>query len=120
MNMLARGGLAALLLLASLTGCNSDSLPPAAGFTTLQGTVVDRASNQPVAGAIVTVDTVLTATTDAAGAFKIEKVPSGIVDYTVQAQGYPLLQASTNVEPSKPAQISVVLDAHAAATAPSP
>ena len=115
MKILARGVLGALLALAAFTGCNSDSLPPAAGFATLQGTVVDRASNQPVAGALVTVDTVLTATTDAAGTFKIDKVPSGIVDYTVQAQGYPLLQATTNIEPGKPAQLSVVLDAHATA-----
>jgi hypothetical protein len=115
MKTLVRATLAALVALAAFAGCNSDSLPPAAGFTTLQGTVVDRASNQPVAGAIVTVDTVLTATTDAAGTFKIEKVPSGIVDYTVAAKGYPLLEATTNVEPGKSAQLSVVLDAHPAA-----
>ena len=102
MKILARGVLAALLALAALTGCNNDSLPPAAGFAALSGTVLDRASNQPIAGALVTVDTVITATTDATGSFKIDKVPSGIVDYTVQAQGYALLQATTNVEPGKP------------------
>jgi len=119
MNILVRVGLAAFVALAALTGCNSDSLPPAAGFATVQGTVLDHASNQPVAGAVVTIDTVLTATTDATGAFKIEKVPSGIVDYTVQAQGYPLMQASTTIEPGKPAQLSVLLDAHPA-NAPAP
>jgi Carboxypeptidase regulatory-like domain len=120
MKILARGALAALLALAAFTGCNNDSLPPAAGYAALSGTVVDRASNQPVAGALVTVDTVLTATTDATGAFKIGKVPSGIVDYTVQAQGYALLEATTNVEPGKPAVLSVILDVHAGATAPVP
>ena len=118
MKNLARGALAALLALAALTACNDDSLPPAAGYASLTGTVVDRASSQPIAGAIVTVDTVLTATTDASGAFKIDKVPSGIVDYTVQAQGYPLLQATTNVEPGKPAQVSIALDAHPAPAVP--
>jgi hypothetical protein len=120
MKILARGALAALLALASFTGCNSDSLPPAAGFAPLQGTVIDRTTNQPIAGALVTVDTVITATTDATGTFKIDKVPSGIVDYTVQAQGYALVQATTNIEPSKPAQLSIVLDAHATTGAPAP
>jgi hypothetical protein len=113
MKILVRGIFAALLAVVALAACNNDSLPPAAGFATLTGTVLDRATNQPVAGALVTVDTVLTATTDATGAFKIEKVPSGIVDYTVQAQGYTLLEATTNIEPGKPAQLSVALDAHA-------
>jgi hypothetical protein len=120
MKTLARGAFAVLLALAAFTGCNSDSLPPAAGYTLVQGTVLDRASNQPIPGAIVTIDTVLTATTDATGAFKIDKVPSGIVDYTVQAQGYALLEATTNVEPGKPAQLSVVLDVHAPGAAPAP
>ena len=119
MKILLRVGLAAFLAVSAFAGCNSDSLPPAAGFATVQGTVLDRTSNQPVAGAIVTIDTVLTATTDASGAFKIEKVPSGIVDYTVQAQGYPLLEATTTIEPGKPAQLGVLLDAHAAG-APAP
>jgi hypothetical protein len=112
MKILARGALAALLAVAALSGCNNDSLPPAAGFAALSGTVLDRATNQPIA--------VITATTDATGTFKIEKVPSGIVDYTVQAQGYALLQATTNVEPGKPATLSVALDAHPAGTAPVP
>jgi Carboxypeptidase regulatory-like domain len=120
MKILARGALAVLVALAAFTGCNSDNLPPAAGYAALSGTVVDRTSNQPIAGALVTVDTVITATTDATGTFKIDKVPSGIVDYTVQAQGYALLEATTNVEPGKPAQLSVVLDSHPAATAPAP
>jgi hypothetical protein len=120
MKILARGLLATLLAVAALAGCNNDDLPPAAGFAALSGTVLDRASNQPIAGALVTVDTVITATTDATGTFKIDKVPSGIVDYTVQAQGYALLQATTNFEPGKPATRSVALDAHPAGTAPAP
>ncbi|HTA37510.1 MAG TPA: carboxypeptidase regulatory-like domain-containing protein [Candidatus Acidoferrales bacterium] len=120
MKILARGALAAVLALVAFTGCNNDSLPPAAGYAALSGTVLDRATNQPIAGALVTVDTVITATTDATGAFKIDKVPSGIVDYTVQAQGYALLTATTDVEPGKPATLSLVLDAHPAGTAPAP
>jgi len=102
--------LAALALL-FVAACNSDALPPASGFTTVQGTVVDSASNKPVAGAIVTVDTVLTATTDASGKFSIDKVPSGILDYTVQATGYQVVVSTANVEPGKPYELDVTLAA---------
>ena len=100
---------AVLALLLSATACNSDALPPASGFTTVSGTVVDAASNKPVAGAVVTVDTVLTATTDASGKFSIDKVPSGIVDYTVQATGYQVVVSTANVEPGKPFELDVTL-----------
>jgi hypothetical protein len=98
--------IAALLVLAA---CNTDALPPAAGFTTINGTVLDAARKTPVAGAVVTVDTVLTATTDASGKFSVEKVPSGIVDYTVQAKGYKVLSATAQVEPSKPYELDLNL-----------
>jgi hypothetical protein len=104
-----RAGLAALALSLCAVACNSDALPPASGFTTMQGTVVDGASNKPVAGAIVTVDTVLTATTDASGKFSIDKVPSGIVDYTVQATGYQVVVSTANLEPGKPFELDVTL-----------
>ena len=91
----------ALLLLAT-TACNNDALPPAAGYAAVTGTIVDATTNAPIAGAVITIDTVLTATTDAAGKFSIDKVPSGIADYSVQAKGYQALAASTNIEPGKP------------------
>ena len=104
-----RAVLAAATLLVAASACNSDALPPAAGVTTVQGTVVDAATSKPVAGAIVTVDTVLTATTDASGHFSIDKVPSGIVDYTVQANGYQVVVSTANVEPGKPYELDVTL-----------
>lgn len=104
-----RATIAVVALLLSAAACNSDALPPASGFTTVSGTIVDGASNKPVAGAVVTVDTVLTATTDASGKFSIDKVPSGIVDYTVQATGYQVVVSSTNVEPGKPFELDVTL-----------
>lgn len=97
---------AACLLLAA---CNTDALPPAAGFTTISGTILDARSKTPVAGAVVTVDTVLTATTDASGRFSVPKVPSGIVDYTVQAKGYKVLSSTAQVEPSKPYELDLSL-----------
>lgn len=110
--MKARAGwvfaMATLMLLVA-QGCNTDALPPAAGFAAVSGVVVDSATNAPIAGAVVTVDTVLSATTDAAGKFSIEKVPSGIADYAVQAKGYQALASSTNIEPGKPFQLNVTL-----------
>lgn len=100
---------AIMLLVLGAQGCNTDALPPAAGFATVTGVIVDGATNSPVAGAVITIDTVLTATTDATGKFTIEKVPSGIADYAVQAQGYQTLAASTNVEPGKPFQLNLSL-----------
>jgi hypothetical protein len=108
MKALCRSALAALLLLGGAAACNSDALPPASGFTSVSGTVVD-AGSKPVAGAVVTIDTLLTATTDAQGKFTIEKVPSGIVDYTVKAAGYEQLSQSTSVEPNKPFELDVTL-----------
>lgn len=100
---------AAALLAVTAAGCNSDALPPAAGYATVSGTVIDAASNAPIAGALITMDTVLTATTDAAGKFSLDKVPSGLADYTVEAKGYQTLAASTDIEPGKPFALSVTL-----------
>jgi hypothetical protein len=94
-----------------LAACNTDSLPPAAGYTTVSGTVLDAATNNPVAGAVITIDTVLTATSDASGKFSLDKVPSGIVDYTVQAKGYKLVSSTANVEPGKPYELDLTLAA---------
>ena len=110
MKTLVCTALASLMLLVA-AGCNTDQLPPPAGFTNVSGTIVDAATGKPVAGAVVTIDTVLTATTDASGKFAIDKVPSGTVDYVVQAQGYKVSSASTNVEPGKPYVLNVSLTA---------
>jgi Carboxypeptidase regulatory-like domain len=99
------------LLLFGTQGCNTDALPPASGFASVKGVIVDAVTNAPIAGAIVTIDTVLTATTDAAGKFSIDKVPSGIADYAVQAKGYQPLASTTNIEPGKPFQLNLTLAA---------
>jgi len=92
-----------------LSGCDNGDLPPATQFSPLQGTVTDSVTHQPIAGATVIVDTVLTATTDAKGAFSIAKVPSGIVDYLVQAKGYADVEATINAEPGKTFQLNVAM-----------
>jgi hypothetical protein len=101
------------LLLLGTPGCNTDELPPAAGFASVSGTVVDSATNVPIRGAVVTVDTVLTATSDATGRFSIDKVPSGIADYAVEATGYQAVSSSTTIEPGKPFTLNLTLSTQA-------
>jgi Carboxypeptidase regulatory-like domain len=107
--LFGRFAVAAALLLAGTPGCNNDSLPPAAGYAAVSGTIVDATTHSPIAGATITIDTVLTATTDAAGKFSIDKVPSGIADYAVQANGYQTLSASADIEPGKPFVLDLTL-----------
>ncbi|MGB6985016.1 MAG: carboxypeptidase regulatory-like domain-containing protein [Candidatus Aquilonibacter sp.] len=104
-------GALAVVLTIMLAACDNGDLPPATQFTPLHGTVIDSVTNKPIAGATVIVDTVLTTTTDANGTFLIAKVPSGIVDYVVKANGYADVSASVNVEPGKQYELSVAMQA---------
>lgn len=119
MNSFGGRFLAALaLLLCVTTGCNTDSLPPAAGYASVSGIIVDSVTNAPIRGAVITVDTVLTATSDAAGHFTFDKVPSGMADYGVVATGYQSLASSATIEPGKPFTLNLTLAAGAAASPP--
>ncbi len=104
----ARAAFSVLLIALPLAGCNNDdALPPASSFTSFQGTVTDAVTKKPVANATIVVDTVLTQTTDSAGTFTFDKVPTGIVDYVVKAAGYPDVNASVNADPGKPFELNV-------------
>ncbi len=116
MKLAVRVLLAALVLTLGLAACDNNDLPPAMQYSSFTGTVLDAATNQPIANATVVVDTVLTTTTDANGAFLIDKVPSGIVDYVVSAKGYADVSASANAEPGKPFQISITMQTQASAS----
>ncbi len=105
----ARALLAVALLALPLAGCDNGDLPPASQFSTLKGTVTDSVTHKPIANARVVVDTVLTATTDVNGLFSIDKVPSGIVDYVVHADGYADVNSSGNAEPGKPLELTVAM-----------
>ncbi len=111
-------GFAFLAIAAILGGCNDGALPPGASYASLTGTVIDTATNQPIAGAIVTVDTVLTATSDAAGHFTFAKIPTGDFDYTVQAPGYTTLSSSGSAIPGKPRAIVVRLSVQKTSASP--
>jgi Carboxypeptidase regulatory-like domain len=59
-----------------LTACNP-ALPPAQNYATVTGRVFDVATSAPVAGAVITVSTVLVATSGADGTYRIPNVPVG-------------------------------------------
>ncbi len=99
----------------ALTACNLDQLPPPGQYTAVAGQITDRATQQPIAGATVTIDTVLTATTDDAGKFKIEKVPAGTIDFTVSAQGYTETSSTVTATPGGTFTLNVALDRSASA-----
>jgi hypothetical protein len=101
--------LAVALLAPTLAACNNDDLPPATKFSAFRGTVTDALTNKPIENATVIVDAVLTTTTDANGMFSIAKVPSGIVDYTIKADGYKDITTSVNAEPGKALELNAAM-----------
>lgn len=101
--------LCAVFAVLALTACNDSALPPGGTYNAVQGVVIDAATNQPVAGATVTIDTVLTTTTDAQGKFAFAQVPAGDVDVVITAPGYKDYSAPARLEPDKPLVLSVSL-----------
>lgn len=101
------GGLIAALF--ALTACNDSALPPGGTYNAVSGVVLDAATNQPVSGATVTIDTVLTTTTDAQGKFSFAQVPVGDVDVVITAPGYKDYTAPARLDPDKPLSLSVSL-----------
>jgi Carboxypeptidase regulatory-like domain len=78
-----------LLPLALLAGCGGPAVPPAANYGSISGRVYDSTTNQPIAGVVVSVDTILTATSASDGTYRIGTIPSGQYTMGVQApSGY--------------------------------
>lgn len=73
-----------VLPLAVLSACGGPQVPPAANYGTITGRVFDSASNQPVPGVVVTVDTILSATSGADGTYRVVNIPLGT--YTLRPQ----------------------------------
>ncbi|MDP9016953.1 MAG: carboxypeptidase-like regulatory domain-containing protein [Candidatus Eremiobacteraeota bacterium] len=101
--------LAVAMAACMLAACNADQLPPTGKYATFKGVVLDGATNQPVANATVTVDTVLTTTTASDGSFSFSNVPSGDVDYVVQINGYQTVSDHVHADPLATATVSVKL-----------
>lgn len=84
-----------------LAGCGL-GLPPAGDYATVYGQVTN-AAGQPVQGATVLVNDVLSATTDATGNFTLSPVPTGAWSYTVTAPHYQNV-GSTSPPPLTPGE----------------
>lgn len=78
---------AAAALVVILVGC-SPPVPPTQNYATIYGVVYDGATGQALAGATVTVDSVLTATSGADGSYTIPNVPLGPFTVVESANGY--------------------------------
>jgi Carboxypeptidase regulatory-like domain len=103
--------LTAIFALVALAACNEGGLPPGGTYQSFTGLVVDSATNQPVSGAIVTVDTVLTATTDNTGKFTFDRVPVGDIDYQVSVPkgNFKPYTSSAHLESDKPLSVTISL-----------
>lgn len=101
--------LGAVFAVLALAACNDSALPPGGSYNAVQGVVLDAASGQPIMGATVTIDTVLTTTTDAQGKFSFAKVPVGDVDVVITAPGYKDYSAPARLDPDKTLTLSVSL-----------
>jgi hypothetical protein len=77
----------AVFLALTLAACGP-GVPPQQNYATIYGTVYDGTTGQPLAGATVTVDSVLTATTAADGTFTIPDVPLGPYTAVESANGF--------------------------------
>lgn len=86
---------------APLAGCGL-GLPPAGDYATVYGQVTNTAG-QPVQGATVLVNDVLSATTDAMGNFTVSPVPTGAWSYTATAPNYKNI-GSTSPPPLTPGE----------------
>jgi hypothetical protein len=75
------------------------------------GRVLDKGTNEPLAGAnVVVVGTTLGASTDADGGFRIENVPVGVCGVRVSAVGYaPFTKSDVVVSIARPAELLVPL-----------
>ena len=70
--------------LAVLSACGGPQVPPAANYGVIVGRAYDQTTNQPVAGVVVVVDTILTATTGSDGSYRVTNIPLGT--YTLRPQ----------------------------------
>lgn len=84
----ARFALAALCAGAVLSGCGPQ-VPPVGNYATIQGTVTDAVSGQPLSGATVTVSVISSNVTGTNGFFKVYPVPTGpYTSITATAPGH--------------------------------
>ena len=78
---------AGAVLIAAIAGCGP-GVPQQQNYATIYGVVYDGTTGQPLPGATVTVDSVLTATSGADGSFSVADVPIGPFTVVESANGF--------------------------------
>jgi uncharacterized membrane protein len=78
---------ATAILIAGIAGCGP-GVPQQQNYATIYGVVYDGTTGQPLPGAVVTVDSVLSATSGADGSFSIADVPIGPFTVVESANGF--------------------------------
>ncbi len=87
--------IAASFALAALAACGGPAVPAAQNYGTITGRVYDATTNQPIAGVVVTVDTILSSPSGTDGTYRIGTVPLGT--YQVAVQSVPSGYSAPNV-----------------------
>jgi len=96
------------LLALTLAAC-TPSIPPQQNYATVSGTVYDGTTGQPLGGATVTVDSVLTTTSAADGTFTVPNVPIGPYTVIYAANGFQQHQDQGTVAAGDKLQLNVSL-----------
>jgi len=99
---------AVTLVALALIGCNSP-IPPQQNYATIYGVVTDGTTGQPLSGATVTIDSVLTATTAADGTFSVPNVPIGPYTAIEVADGFQQHQDQGSVAAGDKLQLNITL-----------
>jgi hypothetical protein len=90
-------------------GC-APPTPPALQYATVSGKVFDSATNAGIPSAIVTINGIQAATSDASGLFKITNVPNGPVDWFATAgSAYSQQSGSLSLTPGQPYTLNIPL-----------
>ncbi len=97
-----RARFALLAVVVGLAGCGGPAIPPAQPYATITGRVYDAATNEPVAGAVVTGSAILTTTSASDGTYKISNFPIGPNEVQVTPPaGYSAVQSQYSISPQK-------------------
>ena len=105
----------ALTAFGSLAGCGGQ-IPPAQNYAVITGRAFDAATNQPIPGVEVTVDTIDKATTANDGTYRIGNIPIGscTIQVTIVPSGYaaPSLPDCGSVTAGQVVTIDIPLSKH--------
>jgi hypothetical protein len=100
----------AAVLVFVCAGCAAPATPPALQYATVSGKVFDSATNAGIPMAMITINGIQSATSDASGAFKISNVPNGPVDWFATAgSAYSQQSGSLSLTPGQPYTLNISL-----------